>query len=69
LFVFASHHKNDNTLFGAINEDAQVLSFQADVRALGIVSKLVTWRFGRELEKDMHVLDLVPKYKQMCEKF
>jgi E1A/CREB-binding protein len=69
LLVFRSCHKNDNKLFGAINEYAQVLSFQAGVRALGLVNKLVTGPLWRELEKDMHVLDFVPKYKQMCEKF
>ena len=69
LLVFLSRHQKDNKLFTAINQDIQVPSFQAGCRALGLVSKLVSGPLWRELEKDGHVLDMVPKYQHMFEKF
>ena len=69
LKMFMADHKTDNKLFTAVNADLNVLPFQAGIRALGLISKLVTGPLWRALEKEKHNLGMVAKYQELMQCF
>ena len=63
VMTFTSRQRDSNNLFKAIHADVRITSFQAGVRALGLISLLVTEPLWREIARDGHVSAMTPAYQ------
>ena len=67
--TFLSRHNNDNNLLRAVFADSQVVSFQAGLRALGLISLLVTEPLWREIVREGHVSHMTHVFQGLVAHF
>ena len=67
--TFLSRHNNDNNLLRAVFADSQVVSFQAGLRALGLISLLVTEPLWREIVCEGHVSHMTHVFQGLVAHF
>ena len=67
--TFLTRHNDDNNLLRAVHADSQVVSFQAGLRALGLISLLVTEPLWREIVREGHVSHMTHVFQGLVAHF
>ena len=69
-YLLHHHHGTLNRLLQAVLSDLQLSHFVAEIRALGIIDKIVTGPFWRHLESSsVSILKMSDTYSKMKDKF
>ncbi|XP_070547896.1 uncharacterized protein [Ptychodera flava] len=65
ILQFITNWPNPNRLLSAVSEDLQIPVYKAEIRALGLIDKVVTGPYWRIVEKVDNILDMNQHLLQM----